>query len=1237
MDDRQERKGIGSQENVKTVRFWLIGLGAAVTLAALILGIALVPAVQRWAFLRIAARPPGRRLELERVTIRPGFIAIHNLHAEEAGVRVVVADATFEVSLWQALVHRRLVVRSAQVSGMRLDLTASAPPAVAPGRVSARDIVGVVAAGTGFNAGSASGSATPPAARPLFDGIFKHLQLPCEMVLDSCSLDADVLIPRAASPSTEARVKLTGGHFGPGREARFDFAATIRHPGPGSPVDQIEARGVLTAVLGEPTVIERLGIHFDAAATGPFLSVPARLQGDALLARTAAGETYSASLNSFERGAMNRLLALDSDYVAGSSRLTGSWQVQANNREIAPFAFGMSLPDFSVSGEGHFEANFTTLDVSLAGRLTGDANRLEMVDPRLSELGTLGVAAAFNVEFGRGELRVTELGVDINGPNPVLSLHAVQAFTVNLRTGETSAAGAQRELLQIALDGVPATWARPLFPGFEVSGGEISGQLVAALHGARQLWLRTASPLSVRGFAMNQTGWLRLPSADIRLDAEVEYSAAETRLRVTDLGLTARAGDRFGGRGELIVKSGKDSPEISLRADFDASLPTLFNGYVPVGGLTAAGAVALSQSGGVVQVDRIEAQVRAADGHSLLDLSSTGAFQIDPAHLQVLTVGGAPGEVLRMKYGRMPVRVAPAGLGAFQLDAELAAGQCVVRTEAEGLRIALAGPLRLEKVSADVGAQAWLRNVTVEIEPTLGYSSQGAVIEFAGLRVKNAAGDNLVSAQAAATVGAELDHPKIQGTATFDLSVPALAGQPILGGLEPPRQGKLTGDVKFAFDDDLLAEGRLTINGLVSPDGGEPLPVANISFRAGLNDRGEIAVQSPILIDRAGERSDLTFGATLRPAAGGRAIDARLTSDHLVVDDLLMMARAFPAGAARSVKGGNRLVAAPTAEARGTAMGDPAAPAAAAWAGLVGLVQLDLRSIVYGRYPEIVGLKGRAMIESQRLAAENLTALLGKDASPVRLSGEVRFVAGEAQPYKSKLDLEVKDFELGLLFKLADPGKVPTIEGRFDIRARAGGTGRSLLDLAAHTGGDLFLQSRKGVSRLLQRLPPAPAKSSGIVSSVANTAVRVIDNIGEKVGKIVSYTDSTDEIAGMLSEVPFDQLNVRLSRDQSLNTRVTEFSLVSPVIRLQGEGLVTNEPGKPLLAQPLKLTLRMGVMGTVEKAMTQAKAPMLSTERDELGYLKSTEIFDVAGTPDKPDSSQLYTMVARSMIGKLLH
>jgi hypothetical protein len=231
----------------------------------------------------------------------------------------------------------------------------------------------------------------------------------------------------------------------------------------------------------------------------------------------------------------------------------------------------------------------------------------------------------------------------------------------------------------------------------------------------------------------------------------------------------------------------------------------------------------------------------------------------------------------------------------------------------------------------------------------------------------------------------------------------------------------------------------------------------------------------------------------------------------------------------------------------------------------------------------------------------------------------------------------VKEFDLGPIFKAMDPGKPPTVEGRFDVHGQAKGAGRTLGELLRQTEGDLVLQSRKGVSRLLSRPPPPPPHSTGIVSGVTNTAARLIDNLGEKVGKIVSYTDPTDEIAGMLGEVPFDQLSVRVSRDPAANLRLTEFTLVSPILRLQGEGVVAPEAGKSWFNRPLKLTLSLGVMGTVEKAMTQAKAPMLSPNRDDLGYLKSTDPFDVVGTLDQPDPGQLYTMVARSMLGKLLH
>jgi len=447
-----------------------------------------------------------------------------------------------------------------------------------------------------------------------------------------------------------------------------------------------------------------------------------------------------------------------------------------------------------------------------------------------------------------------------------------------------------------------------------------------------------------------------------------------------------------------------------------------------------------------------------------------------------------------------------------------------------------------------------------------------------------------------------------------------------------PGEGKLTGNVKYSFDRDWLAEGRLTLNGLVAPGTRESLPVANLSFRAGLDEKGEIAVKAPILVDRAGERSDLTLAATLRPAVDEHIVDVKVTSEHLVVDDVLLLLRAF--SPARDTRPGAspRLPLTPAPQGRNLPV-----PVVPAWNGLTGQVQFDARSVEFGRFPEVRGLKGRAVIGQQRVALENLTGQLGKDNAPLQFEGEIRHRAGDLQPYRSSFVLEVKSFDLGAAFKAMDLDKLPTIEGHFNLHGRAEGAGLTLGELFSQTKGNLVLQSRKGISRLLQRPAPQPAHSTNIVSSVTNTAARLIDDIGDKVGKMVSYTDPTDEIAGMLAEVPFDQLNMRVSRDDKANLQISEFSLVSPVLRLLGEGTIALGADKPLFERPLKLTVSLGVMGAVEKAMTQAKAPMLSASRDDLGYLKSTDTFDIVGTPDRPDPGQLYTMVARSMIGKLLH
>ena len=514
---------------------------------------------------------------------------------------------------------------------------------------------------------------------------------------------------------------------------------------------------------------------------------------------------------------------------------------------------------------------------------------------------------------------------------------------------------------------------------------------------------------------------------------------------------------------------------------------------------------------------------------------------------------------------------------------------------------------------------------------------------MAALRVRDASAPPCFQPRPRRPSGRTSSQPKGRGTATFDLSVPALAGQPIMAGYTPPAQGRMSGEVKFSFDHDLLSEGRLTLNGLVSPATREPLPVANLSFRAGLSEEGDDG--------RAGAATHRPLGRTFRPDRGGHvalrrlgwSLDAKISSQHFVIDDALALVRAFaapvaavgedkPAGQPARAPDGGGMQAEPRPLPPSAAVSAPAKPPAdarAAWTGLTGQVVIDLKSLVYGRNNEITGLTGRIAIDPQRLAVEKVTGKLDADGQ-LLLNAEVRFATGAPQPYISQFDLNIKDLEVGPLFKADAPDKPPTVEGRFNVRSQAEGTGRTLVDLAEHTRGDFVLQSRKGVFRGLQRAA-AVSRTANIVSGAARLL-----GLEEKVGGLVSSIDLTAELTGTLAELPFDQLNVRLSRDQSLNVKLSDFTLVSPTIRLQGDGQIIHESGKSLFDQALQVRVNMGVMGTVETKISRAKLPVLSGERDEFGYMKLREPFVIGGTLAKPDAGQLYSMLGRSLAERLL-
>ena len=1181
---------------MKIARIACIALGAAAVAAAAVTALAFVPAVQRWGLLRLAARAPGTTLTVGRLAIRPGACSVRDLRLSRPGLRLEADAVTADLSLWDAVVHRRLVVRNLIVSGLRVNPSPAAAAALPAG-----------------------------AAAPAVEGILHRIQPPWPVAIASCRIDAEIGLARdAAGAGRRLRVSLAGGRLAPGREAQFDFEAGVREPGRRDAVDEVAARGVLTVALDRESRLERVGARMAATANGPLLRAPARLEGDITLARKGAGESYSLALRSPETGAEGRLLDVAAAWEPGAPGLAGSWQIRLSRPQLAPFLPGAALPEFSVTGDGRFEPVAEGRSVRLTGRLTGDCGRLEILDPRLGAVGRLGATAAFDLEYGRGSARVGRCVLSLSGANPAVSLETIQPFSVELRTGALTAADPARELVRIGLEGVPTAWVRPFVQGIDLNGGELKGALAASLREGR-IELRTTSALTVKGLALAAHGRALLPAGDLRIEAGLERTGAATRLRLDDLAVETAAGDRIDVRGELILAAGA-AAERTARIEVTGVLPALLDGLLPIGPVQGRAAAACTLAGGEVRIDRLEAHLATPGGRPLADLTSSAPFRFDRARGLVAAAPKGRGEILRLGFGRLPVAVFQPWCGAWRLHGELQPGELRARSESAGLRITAAAPLRVTGFSLDPRGSAWVRDLVVEFEPAVSLAAGGMTAGLTALRVANADGAPVVSGHAEATFGSGPGGSGARVVAGFDVSIPGLAGQPLLGGAVPPSQGRLSGELTFTFDHDLLGEGRITLNGLVSPVTGEALPVANLSFRAGWNGQGTIAVQAPLLIDRAGERSDLTVAATVRPDGPHRRLEANISSQHFVIDDARVLVRAFrrpPAPEAAAELGGPPPAAAPAAA------GAPP-PANSPWAPLTGQVTLDIRSLVVDRNLEVTGLAGAVTVDPVRVAADRITGRLDPDGA-LQLGAELRFAAGAPEPFTARYDFQLRDCEIGPLFSGVAPNEPPALEGRFNVRSQAAGAGRTLAEVIGRTRGDYLLQSRKGIFRALKLPPPAP-RAGGIVGGAA----RLIDNLGEKVGNLVSYDAPTQELAGLLTAFPYDQLNARLSRDAARNLVIADFTLVSPIVRLQGSGSVTYEAGKGMLERRLQLQLTMGVMGRAESMIAKYKSSALSGERDELGFMKLKESFAVTGTISRPEAGPLYSMLKSTLVQRIL-
>jgi hypothetical protein len=715
---------------------------------------------------------------------------------------------------------------------------------------------------------------------------------------------------------------------------------------------------------------------------------------------------------------------------------------------------------------------------------------------------------------------------------------------------------------------------------------------------------------------------LLLAKAGLSLSAETVLTEQDVTLRVTDLTVTTPAGDTLTAQaGVSLPLAGH--PPVAVKASYRADLPTLLAPWLPLGRIEAAGAADLTFTADRVELRSLDTSVTDAGGLTLFKFAALHPFTFDlTAHRAVTGANGAV-DLLRLAVGRVPLDRLPLNQLGAKFGGLVEPGEFVLAADGDRLTGRTVAPLKLSNVSLARAGRPALTGLTLALEPSFELNGRiTAKAQTGDVTIRTAEGATLLTFKGEATRTPEAG---LRGSLAFNLELPALSSQPLFAGAEAVTAGRATGEIRAALAGaGSQVEARMTLNGLVARDDGQTLPVANLSFRAVVADIGRISVLAPLLLDRDGQRSDLNFALEMVPAGRSFSLDGKLTGEHIELADALAVLGVFRAAGAP--------------EATEPAPAAPPSPVVAdtapAWARFTGQFLLEMKSVTRGADWAMTGLTGQVALEPARLVLTKLEAAFGEKGR-LAAKAEVDFTGG-AQPYGLTGDFSLTEFDAGKLFKALEPARPATVEGVFTVAGRFTGSGETLGRTLERSHGTFELTSRSGIFRGLQRTSGRVSMTSKAVELGASVLGSIFGSqkVTKAAEKVAGSAYFVDQLAQSLGELNYDQLNVKLARDASLNVMLEDISLVAPEIRLIGKGTITYVAGKPLLQQPLNVSLSLAGRGRTEEQL--GKLRLLSGARDELGYAQTREAVTLGGTLARPDPTAFFTRIATAKLGELL-
>lgn len=1181
---------------MKGLKIFALSVGVLALLGILVVVLALTPSVQTWAVRKALADMPGMKIEVGRVAAGWSEAELTDIRIAQPGRVITARAAKARYSVGDYLSGRKINADQVSVEDVLVDLRSSAPPSppapTAPGAGSGRPEAPRPAPGAPTN----PPSARPPSEPPSFTGILQQAQLPLDFRIGQLTAKGRALLPGEQTVTFDVR----GTDLGTGRRGKLEWTIGFADSARGAALQTLRANGAASVQIGADRRVTLVELESTAAATGPALPTDQlKLEARVEQPAASANEIYSLRLGLARGATVAPLLAVTAQFAAANRTIAGTWEISVRPEQVSALLTGLNLPGVAANGTGQFTLQTDTTALTATGNLQGRVADLARISPQLGVVGAIQFVTNFNGAFAGQTARLERFDLALTGDDgrKLAELATQQPVSYNLADKRATAADPKAQLGRFSVQNLPLAWAQPFVSAITITGGDLSMTLaIEAEDNGNRVRARAIEPITLRGVSLRQGQDALVDQATLTLRPNIDYSAERVALEVLDLNLSLPAGDTLTGRITSEITHLATTPAIAFNAQFQGRTVDALKSYLPVdpGPLAIAVAFEGSLEGQALRLAKAGLTANRANGGLLASFELQQPLSADLA-LMTFAVAKPDAVAARLRLGEVPLAWAEKFVADSRFAGVLVGGAWDVSFQsADQLNLVTVEPLVLRGVGATLAGKPQLQGVDLTTE--FSATRRADVVTFDVRRLDLRQGE--VALLGFTTTGEARMGPKLTVAAKgkLEADVAALMAQPALAPFASLSRGKVTAVFDGSFADAIQAKATITGRGFVARQNGQALGDLDLTANANLKPDGSGTLSAPLTVTNAGRKSDLTLTGAFGRSATALLFTGKLTSQQIITDDLQMLAGLAPSSSTPT----------PTTPR-------PKKDEKPFWQGMNGKLELDLKSIVYGKDYPVRSVRGTVVLTDSRLGLDGLQGQLKEN--PFKLGGEVKFDGRQAKPYTLSGAINVTNLDLGDILRAANPNERPAIESKVTITSQLSGTGATLPDLIQGTYGKFDLTGGQGTLRALGRKGQAVGAVSSIIGIVG--ALRGSDT-----------TLALSELTAALNELKFDSFKMHVERGADLNLKVSALEFMSPLMRTTGSGGITKQGNEPVQNQPMRFDLQLGAKDQL--ALLLNKAGLLSDKQDEKGYSLMSYTFSIGGTPAKPDSSQLWKIIGEA-------